>query len=53
MFEAQVHFQGASSLAKYLEQTYGKDAFAMIVDEGGKLYLRSSLAKKGSDDFRR
>ncbi|EMD39230.1 hypothetical protein CERSUDRAFT_81981 [Gelatoporia subvermispora B] len=27
--------QGAGHLAVYLEQTYGKDGFAMILDEGG------------------
>ena len=28
--------QGAQELANYLEGHYGKDAFAMVIDEGGK-----------------
>ena len=34
-FEAECDDQGAAYLAKYLESTYGKDAFALLVDEGG------------------
>jgi Gly-Xaa carboxypeptidase len=29
--------QGASSLAKYLLESYGEDAFALLIDEGGWL----------------
>ncbi|KAI0704305.1 carboxypeptidase S [Cytidiella melzeri] len=50
---------GASSLATYLEQSYGKNAFAMIVDEGGeymiefgKAYATVGTAEKGYSDVR-
>ena len=37
-------YQGAYEIGKYLESTYGEDAFAMIVDEGGEFQiLRLSL----------
>ena len=28
--------QGASQLCVYLEETYGRDGFAVLIDEGGK-----------------
>jgi Gly-Xaa carboxypeptidase len=31
--------QGASSLAEFLLSTYGKDAFALLIDEGGVLLI--------------
>jgi len=30
--------QGAAELAKYLLSTYGKNGFALLVDEGGKSF---------------
>lgn len=38
--------QGAGNLGPYLEKTYGKDGFAMLVDEGGTL---SSCIAVGPD----
>ena len=36
--EEASRMEGAGALAGYLEETYGKDGFAMLVDEGGKYF---------------
>ncbi|KZT10071.1 carboxypeptidase S [Laetiporus sulphureus 93-53] len=50
---------GAASLGKYLLSTYGEDAFAMLVDEGGGIseqyggvFALPSVAEKGYVDVR-
>ncbi|KAI0924588.1 hypothetical protein AcW2_005436 [Taiwanofungus camphoratus] len=51
--------QGASAIGKYLLSTYGEGAFAMLVDEGGKIseeyggvFALPSVAEKGYIDVR-
>ncbi|PCH44222.1 carboxypeptidase S [Wolfiporia cocos MD-104 SS10] len=51
--------RGASALGEYLYETYGKDSFAMIVDEGGKItesyggvFAVPSVGEKGYIDVR-
>lgn len=50
---------GATSLAKYLLSAYGKDAFALLVDEGsglgekyGAVFATPAIAEKGYTDVR-
>ncbi|KAI6149798.1 hypothetical protein BKA82DRAFT_997879 [Pisolithus tinctorius] len=53
--------QGASHIAKYLEETYGHDGFAMLVDEGpnglvnfgdGFYFVSPKVSEKGYFDVR-
>ncbi|KIM61312.1 hypothetical protein SCLCIDRAFT_122268 [Scleroderma citrinum Foug A] len=52
--------EGAGHIAKYLEETYGRDGFALILDEGGQvgdfgngLYVASPMmSEKGYMDVR-
>ncbi|THU98459.1 carboxypeptidase S [Dendrothele bispora CBS 962.96] len=51
--------RGASSLAKVLEERYGKDGFAFIIDEGGgfteqygTIFATPGVAEKGSFSIR-
>jgi len=51
--------RGASALGHYLESRFGEDAFAMLVDEGGKIseqyggaFALPSVAEKGYIDVR-
>lgn len=48
---------GASAISKYLQETYGEDAFALLVDEGGdynieygQAYATVATAEKGGFD---
>ncbi|KIJ65710.1 hypothetical protein HYDPIDRAFT_110859 [Hydnomerulius pinastri MD-312] len=58
--EETTGLEGAGHLARYLEETYGRDAFAMLLDEGdtvsdfgGGVYFASpSLSEKGYMDVR-
>ncbi|KAI0343236.1 carboxypeptidase S [Trametopsis cervina] len=52
-------YRGAGEIAKYLEQTYGKDAFAFLIDEGGEYmteygqaFATVGTAEKGYSDVR-
>ncbi|KAK7686392.1 hypothetical protein QCA50_010616 [Cerrena zonata] len=51
--------QGAAHLAEYLQEKYGKNAFALLVDEGGdymiehgKVFATPGIAEKGYIDVR-
>lgn len=52
-------FHGASAISKYLLNTYGENAFSMLVDEGGiygveygQAYATIGTAEKGATDVR-
>ncbi|KAF9511576.1 hypothetical protein BS47DRAFT_1377147 [Hydnum rufescens UP504] len=57
--EESAGYRGAGELAIYLEKTYGKDAFAMLVDEGGAItelgglqVAKPDVAEKGYLDVK-
>ncbi|KAF8845156.1 carboxypeptidase S [Paxillus ammoniavirescens] len=58
--EETTGLEGAGHLAKYLEETYGRDGFAMILDEGdtvsdlgnGVYFASPAISEKGYMDVR-
>jgi len=56
-FDLRLTFKGALNLGIWLEEKYGKDSIAMLVDEGsnmqylwGQLYATPAVAEKGMLD---